>query len=546
MKKYLRSLFYMVFALNGTLPVAGQTFTDSNLPIIVINTYGNLIDTASITKKMGMGIIDNGPGNRNYLTNPYNNFNGNVLLRLRGSSSLGFPKKSYKVTTIDSIDQDLNVPLLGMPDEHDWVLKGIYPDKTFLRDELSYWLYNQLGRYSSRVRFVELMVNTKYRGIYCLLEKVKRDKNRVDIANLEPWDTTGDNLTGGYIIKLDKFDPGEEGWFSDYSSNSTHDSANYFLYAYPKPDSMPQVQKEYIKNFVDKFENTLASTYWNNPDSGYSKYINVLSFIDNLILNELSRNVDGYRASTYFYKDKDSRGDGKLHAGPAWDYDIAWNNCNYNGGNNPAGWQYKQFATQFYVPFWWWQIMSDTGFTNQLSCRYQELRGTFLNQTKMFAHIDSMAVYLNEAQARNFTKWPILGQYVSPNPSPIPATYPEEISNLKNFISLRLAWLDANMPGVCNSISVPENPVAENNLQTYPNPFAGDLTISYRIPQDGMVKIEVINLIGENMMLLFSGNKTAGSYFEELSMGQLPPGAYVLRLSSVNFVAQKKLVKVGY
>lgn len=543
MKKNLLALIGIASGM--WINAAAQNFTDSNLPIVVINTNGQLIDTAYIPKKMGMGIIDNGPGNRNYLTDPYNSFSGEVELKLRGTSSLGFPKKSYKITTVDSSGQKVNVSILGMPAENDWVLKGIYPDKTLMRDELSFWLYNQMGHYSSRARFFELVVNSSYKGVYCMLEKIKRDKFRVNISNLVNTDTTGDNLTGGYIIKLDKFVPGEPGWFSAYPSNSTHDSANFFLFHYPKPDSMLQVQKEYIKNFFDDFENALASAWWDNPDSGYKKYINVPSFIDNFIINELSRNVDGYRSSTFFHKDKDTKGDGKLHCGPVWDFDIAWNNCWYNGGNNPAGWQYQQFATEHFVPFWWWQMMSDTAFANQLNCRYTELRKTVLAEAALFQHIDSTAAYLEESQARNFVKWPILGQYVEPNPSPIPQTYAEEISRVKDFISQRLAWMDANMPGACPLISTVENTIAENGLRIYPNPFVHDFSVSYKLTGNSRVKIEVVNLVGEQVALIYNGEKTAGSYYEEIPAGRLSAGAYLVRLSADNFVAYRKMVKVG-
>jgi hypothetical protein len=403
-----------------------------------------------------------------------------------------------------------------------------------------------MGNYSSRARFFELVVDTEYMGVYCLLEKIKRDKFRVDISALLPTDTAGDNLTGGYIIKLDKFIPGEDGWFSSYPSNATHDTANFFLFEYPKPDSMPQAQKNYIRNFFDRFENTLASAWWDNADSGYSKYINVPSFIDNFIINELSRNVDGYRSSTFFYKDKDTKGDGKLHAGPIWDFDIAWNNCWYNGGNNPSGWQYQQFAYSHYVPFWWWQMMSDTVFTRMLKCRYAELRSTVLTEENIFSHIDSVAAYLDESQARNFVRWPILGQYVEPNPSPILQTYAEEIDRLKNFIPQRLAWLDANMPGAFPSaVATEQNVMAETVFHTYPNPFTDNFSVSYKVPKDGKIKLELISITGRAIATIYSGERMPGSYYEEINATLLAPGAYLIRLSADDFVAHQKMVKIG-
>ncbi|HEY0030012.1 MAG TPA: CotH kinase family protein [Bacteroidia bacterium] len=541
MKKHIQ--FAIVGLLLNTAPnLSAQTFTSSNLPIVVIDTYGQYIDTAYQTFVVGIGVIDHGPGVRNYLTDPFNNFNSKAEIKLRGSSTLLLPKKSYSVTTLDNFLQKNDYPLMNLPPEHDWIFKALYQDKTLLRDDLTYRIHNQMGHYSSRSVFFELVINGNYKGIYQLQEKVKRDVNRLNIDKLKDTDVSGDDLTGGYIIKLDKYLPGEEGWYSDYSSNITADSANYFLYEYPKPDSMPLVQKNYIKNYFDQFEDVLASSYCNSPDSGYSKYINTESVIDNFLINEMSKNVDGYRSSTYFYKDKDSDGDGKLHCGPVWDYNIAWKNCYYNGGNNSSGWQYQFFATENFVPFWWWQFMSDNAFKDQLKCRWQTLRGSILSFSALYGHIDSMAYYLDESQVRNFTKWPILGTFVSPNPSPVPANYAAEIANLKDWIWQRLTWMDANMPGVC-SVGIQE--VASLDLiHSYPNPFINNVTISYDIPEEATVKVELINSLGQKLKVLSDGIKQKGNYQEEINTSDLTSGIYVLRMTMNNKHFHQKIVKL--
>src|SRR5690606_36324457 len=124
-------------------------------------------------------------------------------------------------------------------------------------------------------------------------------------------------------ISLDKDKPGiEKGWHSKYMSNATNDSANFFLYCYPKPDSIAPQQMAYIKNYFDAFEDALAAPSYTSSVAGYRRFIDVRSFVDNFIINELSWNVDGYRSSTFFYKDRESASDSRLHAGPIWDFNI--------------------------------------------------------------------------------------------------------------------------------------------------------------------------------------------------------------------------------
>jgi hypothetical protein len=156
--------------------VISQTFSDSNLPIVVINTFGQDLDGAWLDIIVDMGVIDNGPGQRNHLTDPFNNFNGKVEIRLQGSSTTQLPKKSYRVTTLGPNMQKTNVPLMGLPPEEDWIFKALYQDKSFLRDEVAFNMFNQMGHYASKVRFFELVVNGDYRGVYELEEKIKHDK----------------------------------------------------------------------------------------------------------------------------------------------------------------------------------------------------------------------------------------------------------------------------------------------------------------------------------------------------------------------------------
>ncbi len=435
----------------STQPAGSLNFTSSNLPIVSINTGGVAIpDYPRIPAHMG--IIYNGPGIRNYMNNPFNNYNNNIAIELRGSSSQSFPQKSYGFVTYDTSGLVQNdTMLLGFPAEHDWILYAPYDDKTCMRDVLTYDIGNKTGHYCTRTKFCELMLNGQYQGIYVLMEKIKRDANRVHVSKMDSTDVAGDSLTGGYIIKIDKTTGSATGgWNSNYVSNPTSHNI-YIQYDYPG-SSIMQAQKTYIQQYVDSFETALSGPNFQDPTIGYRKYITESTFIDYFIVNEISKNVDGYRLSSYFHKDRYSKG-GKLKAGPLWDFNLAFWNANYCNGDLSTGWAY-QFnnvcgSDGYQIPFWWDKFMQDTMYVKELRCRWNELRQTILSIPTLNNYIDSTAAYLGEAEVRHFTKWPIIGVYTWPNPSPIPTSYAGEITAMKNWIAARLAWMDANLPGTC-------------------------------------------------------------------------------------------------
>ena len=545
MKTFLLFLTEFIFA--STI-CSSQNFTDSNLPIVVFSTGGKPIDSAySPVYIIWMGIIDNGAGNRNHLGDPYT-YTGLIKIKTHGNSTQWFPKKSWNITTVTGSYpfDNLDTTILELPKEHDWIFKAQYEDKTFLRDELTFKIFREMGHYASRSTYFELVVDGNYRGIYQAQEKIKRDKNRVNISKLKPEETTGDALTGGYMISIDRDKNNSPGWFSKYPSNASGDSANFFLYEYPKYDSMPQVQRDYIHNFFDAYENTFNTSYWNNLDSGYIKYINLQSFIDNFLVQEFSRNTDGYRLKAWFYKDRDSKSDGKIHAVPVWDFEIGYGNCQYSGGDNPYWWQYQLNYHENFIPFWWKKILTDDYFKNNLRCRYEFLRSQTLNKDYLYAHIDSLVNYLSEAITRNYQRWPTLGKYVWPEPQPIPQDYPGEVGRLKWWIDQRINWFDSYIPGLCSDVSASENNFKENIIKLYPNPAGNNFHLSYIVPAENktfQVSIELFNKLGEEVLLKF-GDKSSGVHEEEISISDLPPGVYTMKLNINTISYSKKIVKL--
>jgi hypothetical protein len=472
---------------------ADAPFMASELPLININTHDQVIrDGSRITA--GMGIIFNGDGKLNLITDPFNNYNGKIKIETRGSSSHRFPKKSYNFETRDTADNKTNVTLLGLPAENDWVLYAPYDDKSLMRDVMAYKIARDMGRYAPRTVFAELNLNGDYQGIYILEEKIKCSPHRVDITKITPADTTGDALTGGYILKIDRAgndrdflerkikkplrimgsiirskllgikrkEPvtikgrpetsGKKYIISQYAPKESVWQRIEFSYNHPDPEDLTTQQSQYIQNFMYKAESSLVSSDFTHPDSGYRKYFDAASMIDFFIANEVARNVDAYRLSAYFYKNRDSEGS-KLIMGPLWDFNISMGNANYCNGELPEGWAYRFNSYcgshAWLVPFWWERLMEDSIFKNELKCRWKFLRQSTLSTASLMGTVDSVAVLLNNAKQRNFQRWQILGKYIWPNKY-IFSSYKEETDFLKQWLTERLKWLDQNMPGNCN------------------------------------------------------------------------------------------------
>lgn len=529
----------------GDEPAGFFDFDSSDLPIFVINTDGAAIIPDEPKIGAYMGIIYNGEGVRNYMTDPFNVYSNKIGIETRGSSSQGFPQQSYGFETRDINGTPKDTIVLGMPEERDWILYAPYTDKTCMRNILSYDISNKMGHYASRTKLCELVLNGQYQGIYVLMEKIKADNNRVDIAKLQPTDISGDQLTGGYIVKIDKTTGnGGEGWTSGYQASSGT-NINY-LYHYPSSANIMPEQQVYIQTYIDSFEDALAGPNFTDPILGYMNYASINSFIDYFILNEISKNVDGYRISTYLHKNKESNG-GKLKMGPVWDYNLGWWNADYCEGDLSTGWAY-QFndicGGGLDVPFWWARFLQDPSYTTQLRCRWEELRETTLSINSLDQFIDSLATYLDESQERYFTKYPILGQYVWPNPSPLATDYAGEITALKTWINDRIAWMDVNVPGICDA-KLNEQDLISNNLNVYPNPFNDQITATLYLTKTEKVSIELCSVIGEKILVIDGKECSAGMNIIDIQVTdkELQNGLYLLKIKTSKGEIVQKMMK---
>ena len=417
-------------------------FEETNLPIIKLFTEESIPDEPRIVAEMA---IINNIDSTNNVNDPPNEYNGQISIEIRGSSSQMFPKKSYALETQDSLGENNNVSLLGMPEENDWILHGPYTDKTLMRNAIIFQLGNDAGRYTPRTRYCELFINDDYRGVYMLMENIKRDANRVDIANLLPADTIGDEITGGYILKIDKFTGDfEGGWTSPYSTEGGEDLVVQFHK--PEIDELNEPQIDYIQNHITSFEDALAGENFTDPILGYQEYIDVFSFIDLYLINELSKNIDGYRLSTYFYKQKDSNG-GKIVMGPWWDYNLSLGNANYCEGSETTGFEVNT-GCGLANPFWFERLLEDSTYSNLTRCVWEDYRANAWSNESVHGIIDSLETLLTDANVRDHLRWPRLGEYVWPNWF-VGDTFEEEIDFMREWLDDRLALLDENIAGNC-------------------------------------------------------------------------------------------------
>ncbi|MFH0758162.1 MAG: CotH kinase family protein [Bacteroidota bacterium] len=397
------------------------------LPLMMIQTNGQTIGPGErIVAEMGL-MDYSSSGRSNLLTDSFNVYNGRIFIKIRGSSSQLFPKKNYNFETQDDSGANYNVPLLGLPEENDWVLHGPYTDKTLIRNVLSYHIASATGSYAPRTRWIELWINNDYSGVYVLSEKIKQDDHRVNIAELDPDDTDGDQLTGGYIIQIDRNDPEPgDGWYSAYRN---------VFYAYHDPgyDQLVPEQKAYIRDFVSGFEDAVKSAA---DESDFLPFIDINSFADYWIPTEICKHVDGYKLSFYMYKEIDSRG-GRLHLGPVWDLDLAYGNSDFGDEPVPQGWSWTKCETSSIRPFWITDLMATEPIRNAIACKWKGLRAGALNTDSLIHYIDDNLETIREARMRNFERWPVLGIYVWPNYY-VGTDYGDDVEFLKTWLTLRL------------------------------------------------------------------------------------------------------------
>jgi len=504
-----------------------QVSLDSTLfPIVDINTdaYGiPCLDSQYIAR---MSVINNSIGMYNKLTSPPSDYNGRISIKLHGSSSTYFPKKSFGIETQDSAGNNNNVSLLGMPKENDWILVSQFTDRSLIRNELAFIIGRRMGHYEPRTRYCNLVLNGEFLGLYTLSEKITRDSCRVNVAKLKTTDISGEELTGGYILKYDR---------PDYK---------VLQVVYPKKKDLQPEQQDYIEQYFNNFYASLDKPDFLDPDSGTASYIDKPSFIDYLLAEEAMNNVDAYHFSTYMYKNRSNR-DGKINFGPLWDHDIAFGN--FGDCEDPSGWRFNEMGNLcMHLP----EILRDTSLVHQMQKSWRIYRNNFLSDNSMIITIDSLTNYLTTERVRNFQVWPILnGQlfggcyYYFQDHS-----YDEEIDSLKTWINRRFSWIDDNISTIYYPITdVSTVNQIKNSFEIFPNPFSDKLSIKMKLGNAGIYSIQIYDIYGRKIYLSNPNYYLPGDHeynFEDKIISTLAKGIYIVTLvESGNYVNQCKIVK---
>jgi hypothetical protein len=371
----------------------------TGLPIVYINTEDKKpIESKDEYVKGSVRIVSNN-------VNGVPDFESAMKIKGRGNSTWNFAKKPYKMKF------DSKVSLLGEPEDKEWVLLANYTDKTQIRNEIAFFM-GELSSldYTPRTHYVEVVLNGIYNGTYQLCEQLKISKSRVNV---------GDD---GYLLEADM-----KAAADDVTFKVTHISQRLNI-----KDPEVEVDSEaytYVVNHLNYIDEVLFSDNFADPVEGYAKYMDVLSFVDWYLINEITKNPDSrFDTSCYMHL---SRG-GKLTMGPLWDYDIACGNINYHVlAADPEGFWVKS------VP-WYVRLFEDPAFVSLVKERFAYFYG---KQNEIFAEINRNAEYLQYAAVENNNKWGTLYNYTWPN-NEILGTYQSEVQNMKNWLIRRFEWLN--------------------------------------------------------------------------------------------------------
>jgi hypothetical protein len=437
----------------------------SNLPLLVIDSRSGIPqDVIAGFRAKGSLIIFSPVAGRTVLRSDPE-FQGLAEFEIFGEDSAGFPKKPYKAVIKDEMGNDRKGSFLGLPADSDWKLLNPYSDKTLLNHFLAYELFEQMGHYQMARSFVEVFVHTgdgkltasDYHGILVLSQKLEIKKGGVDLARLTPQSTNEPSISGGYIFKKDMDNVGDLNFATTGGPGfpgqglKMHDPKPYEL---PGGINNPQVQ--WLQKYLNRMELALYTNTWlaQTGTNHYSNYLDVDSFVDQFMIVEFTKQIDGYRLNTFFQKDRN----GKVKAGPIYDWELSFGNADYLDGGHFSNWYYSQLGASDYP--WAKRLIvgnagnvgiGDPDFCQKIADRWGEMRTNLLNPGRLLSRIDLLSLTLTEAAARDFAKFPRLGRYIWPNPSSPafdvdyvrPPTYAGIIAEMKKWVQGRCLWMDA-------------------------------------------------------------------------------------------------------
>jgi len=447
----------------GTALYIARTFDHtSDLPIVLVDGYGTGKPTdKTISVDAAVMIFEPVDGSATLTALP--TLASRSGYHVRGQSSASFPQTPYKVELWDNQNADVDHPVLGMPSDSDWALIPPYYDRSLIRNPFVYTLGSEIGLSAPRTAYAEVYINyepramaeSDYQGIYWVSETIKNNKVRTNLKQLREPDTMLPQISGGYIFKFDQLaaeepkilctgsnpissgfgGPGRGGRGMGGSAGGTSMAGtcwNDLEVVDPSPLNLEQ--QAWLTTYVQQFHDTLHTT----PIGDYAQFIDVPSFVDYLIVNELTRNVDAYVRSAYYHKDRD----GKLKAGPLWDYNFALAVGGSNTVDPAGGFQYMGSRN---INNWYPKLVTDEAFMTAVKTRWKELRQGLLSDAALNERVTRLSEPLKNAVERDFAKWPVSSIYGGSQSfvvGPTMPTWPEQIQALRDYLVARTAWMD--------------------------------------------------------------------------------------------------------
>ncbi|MCX6952477.1 MAG: CotH kinase family protein [Verrucomicrobia bacterium] len=444
----------------------------SNLPVIVLDSFLRNVD--GLTNPAGLrpyrftqaAVYDVKPGaNRASFANaPDQVLRGGT--HVRGQSSSGQPERPYALEFWkEDSDDDRNEPLLGLPSNSDWILMSLTLDKSLMRNYLMQQAMLDANGPGSgvRCRFVEVFFNqgngtvdyADYRGVYLLMEKPSRGKERVDIAKLNDSMSDPALINGGFIFKNDKTPYDRQ---INAAANAAIPGANRD-YDISDPEPVTNAQANALIGWLDRMTSALAAPDFNQPASAnyYGKWINERSFLDKTLWLELCKEVDAYTYSYYFSKDRN----GPLTAFPFWDVDRSLGNSNYGYSNSSFGMKWWVVGANY---TYYTRLHDDPEFNDRYWNRWTALRRSHFAKETLFDRIEAVYALLTDGSradivnatnattlaiqvpaARHYRKYPNLGSNTFSGGQTGQAsrtTWRHEVDALKSWLAERLEWMD--------------------------------------------------------------------------------------------------------
>jgi hypothetical protein len=429
----------------------------SDIPIVIMEGYGggkpedkeNYIDLAFMTFE---------PVNGSASIAALPTVAARAGYHLRGQSSMRFEKAPYRVELWDNENNDADYPVLGMPPEADWAMIGPYMDKTLIRNVFVYSLGMNLGLSAMQYRFAEVYINQDssalepddYQGVYTVVQTIKNQKTRLDLKQLRMDDTEPEKLSGGYIFKFDQgaVDSSEtelectgaekmSGGFGRRDIDSSATCWDDLELVDPSPANPEQIA--WITGYLQEFHDALHA----EPVGNWVQYIDMPSFVDLFLIDEITRDVDAYIRSHYMYKE---RGE-PVKAGPLWDYNFSLNSF----PSDIAGWHWEENRRG--SNDWHTIIWTQPEFIEAATNRWNELRTADFSDAAIDALVDEISAPLVNAAERDLEKWPIgegmFGRMMGgdedeeEDEEEQPQTWAGELESMKVWTKNRMAWLDS-------------------------------------------------------------------------------------------------------